>query len=71
MQASLGLEFDAGNSEIRLRNPRLPSFIDEMTIRNLSLAAARVDLALHCHGDEVSVRVIRSKGEVLVSALYG
>lgn len=71
VQASLGLEFDAANSEIRLRNPRLPSFIGEMTIRNLSLAAASVDLALHRHGDEVSVRVIRSKGEVQVSALYG
>jgi glycogen debranching enzyme len=71
VQASLGLEFDAANSEIRLRNPRLPSFIDEMTIRNLSLAAASVDLALHRHGDEVSVRVIRSKGEVQISALYG
>jgi glycogen debranching enzyme len=71
VQASLGLEFDSVNSEIRLRNPRLPSFIDEMTIRNLSLAAAQVDLALHRHGDEVSVRVIRSKGEVQVSALYG
>jgi glycogen debranching enzyme len=71
VQASLGLEFDAANSEIRLRNPRLPPFIDEITIRNLSLAAARVDLALLRHGDEVSVRVIRSEGEVQISALYG
>jgi hypothetical protein len=71
VQASLGLEFDAAKNEIRLRNPRLPSFIDEMTIRNLSLAAATIDLALQRHGDEVSVRVIRRKGEVQVSALYG
>jgi glycogen debranching enzyme len=71
VQASLGLEFDAAKNEIRLRNPRLPSFIDEMTIRDLSLGAATIDLALQRHGDEVSVRVIRRKGEVQVSALYG
>ena len=37
LEASLGLEFDPGKGEIRLRNPRLPSFLDEVTLRNLRL----------------------------------
>lgn len=71
VQASLGLEFDSMKREIRLRNPRLPTFLDEVTIRNLGLAGSSVDLELHRHGAEVSVRVSRSQGEVHVAAVYG
>ena len=37
LEASLGLEFDPFNSEIRLRNPRLPAFLDEVMLRDLQL----------------------------------
>ena len=37
VQASLGLEFAPDQHEIRLRNPCLPAFLDEITIRNLRL----------------------------------
>ena len=70
LQASLGLEFDPDGQEIRLRNPHLPSFIDELTIRRLRLGDATVDLALHGHGDDVSLRVLRSDRGVRVSAVY-
>ena len=36
IQASLGLEFEPGKNEIRLRNPRLPAFLDEIIVRNLA-----------------------------------
>ena len=71
IQASLGLEFDSVKCDIRLRNPRLPAFLDKVLIRNLRLACSSVDLELNRHGDEVSVRVSRSQGEVHVSAVYG
>ena len=38
IQAALGLEFDSSKCEIRLRNPRLPDFLDEVRISNLGLA---------------------------------
>lgn len=70
IQASLGLEFDSSKCEIRLRNPRLPAFLDEVAISNLGLAGSSVDLELHRHGEEVSVRVSRSRGKVQVAAVY-
>ena len=70
IQASLGLEFDSSMRQIRLRNPRLPDFLDEVRISNLGLAGSSVDLELHRHGDKVSVRVSRTRGEVHVAAVY-
>jgi glycogen debranching enzyme len=70
IQATLGLEFDSSKSQIRLRNPRLPDFLDEVKISNLGFAGASVDLELHRHGHEVSVRVSRTHGEVHVAAVY-
>ena len=70
IQASLGIEFDSSRRQIRLRNPRLPDFLDVLRISNLGLAGSSVDLELHRHGDEVSVRVSRTLGEVHVTAVY-
>src|SRR6266699_3639364 len=39
IQASLGLEFDPARCEIRLRNPRLPSFLDTVILRNVRLGS--------------------------------
>jgi hypothetical protein len=41
-EAALGLEFDPGKGE--MHNPRLPSFLDEVTLRNLRLGSSSVDL---------------------------
>jgi glycogen debranching enzyme len=53
LEASLGLEFDPFNPEIRLRNPRLPAFLDEVILRNLQLGQS-------------SVRVLRRDDTVLL-----
>ncbi len=70
LEASLGLEFEPATKEIRLRNPRLPVFLDEAVLRNLRLGQSSVDLRIRRHGEEVSVQVIRSRGHVQVSAVY-
>jgi glycogen debranching enzyme len=70
LQAALGLEFEPAANEIRLRNPSLPAFLDEVVLRNLRLGQSSVDLRLRRHGEEVSVQVIRSKGHIRVSAVY-
>ena len=62
LEASLGLEFDPATHEIRLRNPRLPPFLDEVTLRNLQLGGSSVDLRVRRHGDDVSLDMPRISG---------
>jgi glycogen debranching enzyme len=70
LQASLGLEFEPAEKEIRLRNPRLPPFLDEVILRNLRLGQSSVDLLIRRHGEDVSLQVIRTVGQIQVSAVY-
>ena len=70
LQACLGLEFDTDSQEIRLRHPRLPEFLDEIALSNLTLGNASVDLVIRREIDnDVSVRVSRMSGSVRVSLL--
>jgi glycogen debranching enzyme len=70
LQSSLGLEFDADSNEIRLREPRLPRFLSEVTLSNLRLGQSVVDLRLHRHDTDVSIQVLRNDGQIRVSAVY-
>jgi glycogen debranching enzyme len=70
LEASLGLEFDQPNHEIRLRNPVLPGFLDEVVLRNLRLGQSSVDLRLRRHMNEVSVDVPRRQGKIQVSVVF-
>jgi glycogen debranching enzyme len=70
LQACLGLEFDYEQRQIRLRNPYLPPFLQEVTLRNVSLHDASADVAVHGHGDDVAVRVIDTRGDIEVSVVY-
>ncbi len=70
IEASLGLEFDPEHGEIRLRNPTLPSFLDEVLLRNLQLGDATVDLKIRRHHDEVALDISRSRGTIQISAVF-
>jgi len=70
ISASLGLEFAPARREIRLRNPRLPAFLNEVVISDLKLGETTVDLSVRRHANDISIQIIRSQGEVRVSALY-
>jgi len=67
LEAALGLEFDTARGEIRLRNPRLPDFLNEVVVRDLRLGASSVDLRLRRHNGEVSLEVLRTRGQIQVS----
>jgi glycogen debranching enzyme len=67
LEATLGLEFDSERGEIRLRNPRLPVFLNEVVLRELRLGPSSVDLRVRRHGDEVSLEVLRTRGHIQVS----
>jgi glycogen debranching enzyme len=70
LQSSLGLEFDPDRNEILLRKPRLPPFLEEVTLRNLRLGKSAVDLMLRRHGTDVSLQVLRNEGQIKVAAVY-
>jgi glycogen debranching enzyme len=70
LEASLGLEFDPFAREIRLRNPRLPEFLDEVTLRDLQLASSSVDLRVRRHGHTVSLDTPRINGDIRVSVVF-
>ena len=67
LEASLGLEFDPFEGEIRLRNPRLPAFLDEVILRNLRLCSSTVDLRVRRHNDTVSLDTPWINGNIRVS----
>jgi glycogen debranching enzyme len=67
LQSCLGLEFNPDRNEILLRKPRLPSFLNEVTLRNLRLGQSAVDLTLHRHGNDVSLHILRNEGQIAVA----
>lgn len=67
LEAALGLEFDAVRGEIRLRDPRLPTFLHEVVLRDIKLGASSVDLRVRRHGEEVSLELLRTRGQIHVS----
>lgn len=70
LQSSLGLEFNPDRNEILLRKPRLPPFLEEVTLRNLRLGHSAVDVLLRRHGNDVSLQVLRNEGQIVVAAVY-
>jgi glycogen debranching enzyme len=69
IQALLSIEFETVAREIRFRNPRLPASIHQLTLRQLSMNGALVDIELQRAGSHVSMRVLRNAGEVQVSMI--
>ena len=70
LEASLGLEFDPFKGEIRLCNPILPPFLDEVMLRHLQLGTASVDLRVRRNGDTVSLDTPRISGDIRVSVVF-
>jgi glycogen debranching enzyme len=70
LAASLGFEFDTHTTEIRLREPRLPPFLDDITIRGLRLGDSETDLRIRrCSDNDVALDVVRSKGTIRFSVV--
>jgi glycogen debranching enzyme len=71
LQASLGLEFDPFQDEIRFRDPHLPSFLDSVLLRNLRLGDSSVDVMAHRQSGNVSIEIVRAEGPSRVSVIVG
>jgi glycogen debranching enzyme len=66
LRAALGISIRAPERIIRFSNSALPPNLDELTIENLRVADATVDLLIRRHPEGVSVEVTRREGEVEV-----
>ena len=66
LQATLGLRFDPATTTVHFDTPRLPAFLQEMTLYNLSVGGARVSVHLQRVGGEVAVNVLEREGSIRV-----
>jgi glycogen debranching enzyme len=62
LQTCLGLGFDHDDGYVVLDTPILPDFLDSVTLRNVSLPAGRLDVALSRRDAEVAAHVIARRG---------
>ena len=60
----LGIAIDAPRAQIRFSRPELPEHLKSLTIRNLRVGDASVDLWLERHPHDVGVNLLRRDGEV-------
>jgi glycogen debranching enzyme len=63
LQACLGLRFNPAKRIVQFHRPMLPSFVNEITLRNLRVSDAELDVVLTRAGDDVLLRVLRREGE--------
>jgi glycogen debranching enzyme len=66
LQASLGITFEPGRKAIRLRDPMLPDFLDEVRLRNLRIDDVSADLLIRRRGSSVLVDVLQREGSIEV-----
>jgi glycogen debranching enzyme len=69
IQACLGLEIDAAASTVILRRPRLPQFLEWLTVRDLAVGSGTLDLMFRRHDASVAVNLLRREGEAEVEVM--
>ncbi|MBY3158940.1 amylo-alpha-1,6-glucosidase [Rhizobium laguerreae] len=66
LQSCLGLDFDPHGRQVSFGEPTLPSFLEDVMLRNLRLSNCSVDVALCRSGRGVVVDVIDRRGDIKV-----
>ncbi|CAN7724141.1 amylo-alpha-1,6-glucosidase [Neorhizobium sp. LjRoot104] len=66
LQSCLGLDFDPNALHISFNEPRLPSFLDEVTLRRLQIGNGSADVTIRGSGRHVVVDVVDRRGDVRV-----
>lgn len=70
LQSALGLMPDAPRQRLRIERPALPDWLDEVTVRNLRVGAAGVDLRYRRGTEATLVAVAAKHGEIDVEIAY-
>ncbi|MCZ6775357.1 MAG: amylo-alpha-1,6-glucosidase [Ignavibacteria bacterium] len=66
LQSCLGLSIQAHENKIYFHHPALPTFLQEVSIKNLKVGSACVDIELKRHEQDVGVNVRRREGDIEV-----
>jgi glycogen debranching enzyme len=61
LQSCIGINFDLDRAQVTFDQPALPSFLDEVVLRNLKIGGAVTDLALRRSGADVVTEVLARK----------
>ncbi len=69
IQACLGLEIDCAARKLRLHRPRLPAFIDSLTVRRLAVGESRLDVMFRRTDSSVAVSLLEREGDAEVEVL--
>jgi glycogen debranching enzyme len=67
LETMLGLRSHAGQGELELRHPNLPEWIGRVTLNNLRIGEASVDLLFHRWRGTTSAEVLRKVGDLSVT----
>ena len=67
VETMLGLKANAGANELELRHPNLPDWIGKVTLSNLRVGDASVDLLFHRWRGTTSAEVLRKVGDLSVT----
>jgi glycogen debranching enzyme len=67
LQTCLGLGFEPANRRITFDRPVLPAFLDEVTLRGLTMGDVGIDVMLRRAGAEVAVNVLSRRGDIHVT----
>jgi glycogen debranching enzyme len=67
LETMLGLRAHAGQGELELRHPNLPEWIGRVTLNNLRVGEASVDLLFHRWRGTTSAEVLRKVGDLSVT----
>jgi glycogen debranching enzyme len=67
--ASLGMELRHEVNAVSFRDPVMPSFLDYVILNQLSLGNSCIDLKLQRHGSDVTLNLLRRRGDAKVMLL--
>ena len=70
LQSCLGMGFDSAGDTLIFHRPMLPEFLEEVTLRGITLPRGRLDVALRQAGSEVLVQPLDRQGEARVTTTY-
>jgi glycogen debranching enzyme len=70
LEASLGLQINATTEEVRLVEPHLPAFLDEVVVRNLAVGRSSLDFWVRRQGSGTSVQILHRRGDARISAIH-
>ncbi|TDW32313.1 glycogen debranching enzyme [Rhizobium azibense] len=66
IQSCLGILFDPIEAQVTFDEPVLPTFLDEVILRNLSIPKGTIDVAIRRSRENVVVDVLDRKGDVKI-----